>query len=101
VCKYMVPEGYPDNPESGEPFSYEEVPGVTVYYANAVLEDGVLKTLTSRTIAFVGCGTSLGEAEQLAEKACRTVRGKVRYRKDIGTAALFAKRIAHMAELKK
>ncbi|HJJ36061.1 MAG TPA: phosphoribosylamine--glycine ligase [Methanocorpusculum sp.] len=101
VCKYMVPEGYPDSPASGEPFSYDEIPGVTVYYANAVLEDGVLKTLTSRTIAFVGLGKSLEEAEKLAETACRTVRGKIRYRKDIGTAALFAKRIAHMAELKK
>ena len=102
VCKYMVPEGYPEAPVSGQPFSYEEIPGVTVYYANAVRDDdGVLKTLTSRTIAFVGVGKDLDEAEKLAEAACRTVKGRVRYRKDIGTAALFAKRIAHMAELKK
>ncbi len=101
VCKYLVPEGYPEHPASGETFSFDEVPGVTVYYANTVLEGGVLKTLTSRTIAFVGVGTSLGEAEMLAEAACRTVRGKVRYRRDIGTGQLFAKRIAHMAELKK
>lgn len=101
VCKYIVPQGYPENPKSGEPFSFDTVPHVSVYYANTVCEKGVLTTLTSRTIAFVGVGDSLEEAEKWAEMACQTVKGNVRYRKDIGTSDLFAKRIAHMKGLRK
>ena len=40
------------------------------------------------------------EAEIAAETACRNVSGNVRHRADIGTEALFAKRIAHMKELR-
>ncbi|MCQ2376582.1 MAG: phosphoribosylamine--glycine ligase [Methanocorpusculum sp.] len=101
VCKYIVPEGYPEAPKTGEALSFTQINGVTVYYANVVEEDGVLKTLTSRTMAFVGVGKTLADAEQLAEAACRGVRGNVRYRKDIGTEALFAKRISHMNGLRK
>jgi len=39
--------------------------------------------------------------EKLAESACRQVSGNVRYRSDIGTEALFMKRINHMKELRK
>ena len=101
VCKYIVPEGYPEAPKTGEPLTFDNVEGVTVYYANVVEEEGTLKTLTSRTLAFVGLGKNLAEAEKLAETACRSVRGCVRYRKDIGTAELFAKRISHMNGLRK
>ena len=101
VCKYIVPEGYPEKPQTGETLSFTQPEGVTVYFANVVDEGGELKTLTSRTLAFVGVGKSLPDAEALAEAACRSVKGKVRYRSDIGTTALFAKRITHMDELRK
>ena len=51
-------------------------------------------------MAYVGIGDSLAEAEKYAESACRNVSGNVRYRSDIGTETLFAKRIAHMKELR-
>ena len=57
-------------------------------------------TQTSRTLAYVGMGETLEEAERNAEQAASGVRGAVRYRRDIGTRALLDRRIAHMKELR-
>ncbi len=100
VCKYIVPAGYPESPHAGDPITLGTHENTVLYYANVVEDDGVLKTQTSRTMAFVGVGESLDEAEAAAEAACRNVSGNVRHRSDIGTSALFAKRIAHMKELR-
>ncbi|NMB79149.1 MAG: phosphoribosylamine--glycine ligase, partial [Methanomicrobiales archaeon] len=100
VCKYLVPEGYPDAPVSGQPLTIGDHEGALVYYANVEENDGRLVTLTSRTLAFVGMGDTLQEAEQHAEKAAASVTGKVRYRRDIGTQQLLDLRIAHMKELR-
>ena len=99
VCKYLVPEGYPDTPASGEPLTVGDHPGSLLYYANIEEKEGSLMTLTSRTLAFVGMGSTLEEAEQHAEKAAAAVRGRVRYRRDIGTRKLLDQRIKHMKEL--
>lgn len=100
VCKYLVPKDYPEHPHAGDPITLGSHENTILYYANVVEENGVLTTQTSRTMAFVGIGSSLGEAEAAAETACRNVSGNVRHRSDIGTEALFAKRIAHMKELR-
>ena len=100
VCKYIVPKNYPEHPHAGDPITLGPHENTILYYANVMEEDGVLKTQTSRTIAFVGVGATLTEAEKAAESACRSVSGNVRHRTDIGTEALFAKRIAHMKELR-
>ncbi len=100
VCKYLVPEGYPDTPHTGDPVSLPKNPGALLYYANVEKNtDGSLVTLSSRTLAYVGMGETLEEAERNAEQAASGVRGAVRYRKDIGTAALLGQRIRHMKEL--
>jgi len=100
VCKYIVPTNYPEKPHAGDVITLGPAENTVLYYANVSLEDGVLKTLTSRAMAYVGVGNSLCEAEGYAENACRNVSGNVRYRSDIGTETLFAKRIAHMQELR-
>lgn len=100
VCKYLVPEGYPDKPHAGDTITLGPHAGTILYYANVVEENGMLKTQKSRTMAFVGVGESLGTAEAAAEAACRNVSGLVRHRSDIGTKALFTQRIAHMRELR-
>jgi len=100
VCKYIVPEGYPGTPRAGEPFALGKAPDATLYYANVEERNGRLRTLTSRTIAFVGTGATLAEAERVAEQAASGVRGRVRHRRDIGTQALLDRRIAHMKELR-
>jgi phosphoribosylamine--glycine ligase len=100
VCKYLVPEGYPDAPHAGDPIHVGEMNGAITYYANVEERDGSLVTLTSRTLAFVGIGDTLESAEHIAERAAASVKGLVRYRKDIGTAKLLSQRIAHMKELR-
>jgi phosphoribosylamine--glycine ligase len=101
VCKYLVPEGYPDTPHAGDPVTLPDNPRALLYYANIEKNAaGTLVTQTSRTLAYVGRGETLEEAERNAEQAASGVRGAVRYRRDIGTRALLDRRIAHMKELR-
>lgn len=100
VCKYVVPEGYPDKPVKGKRIIVGAVPdGVKVYYASVdETSDGLVMT-GSRAIAFVGIGDSISEAEILAESACCKVEGPVFHRKDIGTEVVVQKRVEMMKEL--
>jgi len=100
VCKYIVPTGYPDSPAKGDPITIGSQTGALLYYANVEEQEGKFSTLSSRTLAFVGIGSTLEEAEQHAELSASAVKGRVRYRRDIGTRALLDRRIAHMKELR-
>ncbi len=101
VCKYIVPEGYPDAPNTGDPLTIGKIQGaVLLYYANVEEREGRLFTQTSRTLAFVGVGKTLAEAEKTAESAASSVTGKVRHRRDIGTENLLAQRCDHMKALR-
>lgn len=101
VLKYVVPEGYPDNPKSGDKIEIAEIPSeVKMYFGSVNKRDDGLYLSSSRAIAFVGIADCLEEAEQLAQSAVDSVKGPVFYRKDIGTSALIQKRIDHMAELR-
>jgi phosphoribosylamine---glycine ligase len=99
VCKYLVPEGYPDSPISGQPLTLDDAGDALLYYANVEERNGSLYTLTSRTLAFVGTGETLQEAEEVAEAAASSVRGRVFHRSDIGTAELLERRCRHMQEI--
>lgn len=100
VCKYLVPNGYPDKPVAGEKIEVGEVPeGVLAYYSSVDQREDGLYLSGSRAIAFVGVAKTIFEAERLAESAVSTVKGPVFYRKDIGTAELINKRIKMMQEL--
>ncbi|MFH0967078.1 MAG: phosphoribosylamine--glycine ligase, partial [Methanobacteriota archaeon] len=73
VCKYIVPEGYPDDPQNGGSISTGEAGPALLYYAS-VVKDGVhLITQSSRTMAYVGIGDTLDEAELIAESAASQV----------------------------
>lgn len=100
VCKYLVPEGYPEAPQAGDVITLGPHRNALIYYANVEKRGDDLVTLTSRTLAFVGIGETLEQAEKAAEQAASEVKGKVRHRRDIGTSALLEKRIAHMKELR-
>ncbi|RXE55459.1 phosphoribosylamine--glycine ligase [Methanoculleus taiwanensis] len=99
VCKYLVPEGYPDNPISGRPLTIGDAGKALTYYANVEEQNGTLHTLTSRTLAFVGIGDTLEEAEAVAEGAAASVSGPVFHRRDIGTRELLDRRCRHMQEI--
>jgi phosphoribosylamine---glycine ligase len=101
VCKYLVPKGYPDAPHAGDTITLSENHKALLYYANVEkTASGSLATQTSRTLAYVGMGETLEEAERNAEQAASGVKGAVRYRRDIGTRTLLDRRIAHMKELR-
>lgn len=99
VCKYLVPEGYPAAPQVNKPLSLGDTGKALLYYANVEETPQGLRTLTSRTLAFVGRAATLEEAEKIAEHAASSVQGHVFHRRDIGTRALLDRRIAHMKEL--
>ena len=97
VCKYAVPEGYPDSPVKGEPI---DVSGVTnsdgLFYASVDIQNGQLVEAGSRTVAIVGIADTISEAESIAEKEVSSISGPLFHRTDIGTEAVIQKRINHM-----
>ncbi len=101
VCKYVVPEGYPDNPVRGKPIDISLVTSRDTLYLAAVdqSEVGLVET-GSRTAAVVGVAESLEEAERIAEKEIRAIKGPLFHRKDIGTTELIQKRVEHMRKLR-
>ena len=101
VCKYAVPNGYPDNPIKNKKVSLGKIPkGARVYFASVDKRDDGLYMLGSRTIGFVGIASSLAEAEKIAEKAVKAAKGPMFHRSDIGTKALIQKRIDHMKRIR-
>ncbi len=101
VCKYLVPEGYPDNPKKGGKIDIGPVPqNVKMYYASVDQTDEGIILGSSRAIAFVGIADDLSEAEKMSEAACGSVTGPVFHRRDVGTQELISKRIAMMKELR-
>ena len=101
VCKYLVPEGYPDHPVTNQSIFLpsEDSPAI-IYYASVIREDDHLITQNSRTMAFVGLGKDLKTAEEIAEESASSVKGPVRHRKDIGTEILLSKRIKNMKDIR-
>ncbi|MFH1424649.1 MAG: phosphoribosylamine--glycine ligase [archaeon] len=105
VCKYLVPTGYPESPESGAKVSIDEEEitrlGAKLYYASVDLKDGELYTSTSRSFGITGFADTIEEAEKIAESAISSVQcDKLFYRPDIGKPELVQKRIDHMKELR-
>ena len=101
VCKYVVPDGYPDNPCKGDKIEVGEIPeGVKVYYASIDSREDGLYLSGSRAVAFVGIADSLPEAEKLAQSAVGAVKGPVFHRKDIGTEALINERVEMMKNIR-
>jgi phosphoribosylamine--glycine ligase len=103
VCKYVVPQGYPENPVKGAKLDMTRVPPETdsfKIYRSAVEErDDALYMTGSRALACVGVGDTLAEAEKLAEEGASSIQGPVFHRKDIGTETLVQKRIDHMIDI--
>ena len=104
VCKYIVPEGYPDTEYAGEKIEVDEKAiedlGAKVFYASVSEDDDGVKLTGSRALGIVAQGESISEAEKIAEKACEFVKGPVYHRSDVGTEELVQKRVNHMNEIK-
>ncbi len=104
VCKYVVPNGYPDKPVKGERIeiddSIEQVDQLKTYFASVDQRDDGLYLAGSRAVAMVGIADTLEEAEKIAQKGVEAVKGPVFYRKDIGTKELIEKRVEMMKLLR-
>jgi len=104
VCKYMVPEGYPDNPKNNVEVQVDEKRiseiGGKVYYASVREENGKIISSKSRSIAVLGVAGSIAEAEGIVESSMKHIKGQLFYRKDIGTRPLIERRISHMKEVR-
>ena len=103
VCKYAVPEGYPEDPKSGARVELDEESAgeALLYYASVDERDDGIYTTTSRSFAVVGIADTITAAEEIAEDAL-AVAGEegLHMRHDIGKPALVQQRIDHMDELR-
>ena len=101
VCKYAVPEGYPDNPVKGKPIDLSRIKNPDgLFYASVDVHEGQLVEAGSRTIAVVSIADSISAAEQIAEMEISSVGGPLFHRSDIGTDALVQKRVEQMGSLR-
>ena len=94
VCKYVVPDGYPENPVKNVPIKidFAKIPdGVKTFFASIdENENGEMILKGSRAIGFVALADTIFAAEKLAEAATKSVSGPVFHRADIGTEASLA-----------
>ncbi len=104
VCKYLVPQGYPTAPLKGEEILVNEPAvssaGARIYFGSVDERGGKIFTTSSRSIAVLGVGNNLPEAEGKAQSAVSAIAGRLFYRRDIGTRGLVQKRIDHMRLLR-
>jgi len=105
VCKYVVPEGYGVKSMADQPIDVDEEmikqEGAILFYASVNRKDDKIYTTSSRSLAVVGIGNSLEEAEEICERGLKHIRGEhIFIRHDIGTKELIEKRIKHMKELR-
>lgn len=103
VCKYAVPQGYPDDPADGVKLDIEhvEVDGAMVFHASVDDRDDGIYSTTSRAFAAVGIGETIAEAEERAEAGLAAVGiDDLHVRHDVGTADLIDSRIEHVSQLR-
>ncbi len=101
VCKYVVPNGYPDNPLKGELINIDNFSDNVPIFLGAVdMQDSNMIATGSRTLAIVGVADTIAQAEQIAQTEVEKIQGNFFHRKDIGTAELINIRIEHMNKLR-
>ena len=101
VCKYAVPEGYPNSPVKNEQINVSKIENPDgLFYASVDIQNGKLVEAGSRTVAVVGVADSISNAENIAEKEVSAIAGPLFHRSDIGTDMVIQKRINHMRSLR-
>ena len=101
VCKYAVPEGYPNSPVKNEQINVSKIENPDrLFYASVDIQNGKLVEAGSRTVAVVGVADSISNAENIAEKEVSAINGPLFHRSDIGTDMVIQKRINHMKSIR-
>ena len=98
VCKYAVPNGYPNKPAKG--FVVDcKIEDLDVYLASVKSSDGQVVACGSRTAAAIGKNKNVFVAEKFAERKISSIGGDLFHRKDIGTKELISRRIDRMEKI--
>lgn len=101
VCKYAVPEGYPDAPVKDVCIDISAVKNKTrLYLASVNAVDGKIYATGSRTAAYVGVADSIPAAEEISEKEVCGISGPLFHREDIGTERLIQHCVDDMRRLR-
>ncbi|MBP2029118.1 phosphoribosylamine--glycine ligase [Methanohalophilus levihalophilus] len=100
VCKYVVPAGYPDNPDADKEVIFGDMGDAILFYSSVYEMNGKIYTTSSRSAAVVAVADSIKKAELLAQEGIENIIGDLHYRSDIGTEALIAKKVNHMKEIR-
>jgi phosphoribosylamine--glycine ligase len=101
VCKYAVPDGYPDMPVRNVAIDISAVKNkACLYLASVNAADGIIYATGSRAAAYVGVAESIFAAEEVAEREVCGISGPLFHREDIGTSQLIGKRIDEMRRLR-
>jgi phosphoribosylamine--glycine ligase len=105
VCKYIVPEGYPEKlyqylDVDLDEGSLQKIDGLKYYYSCGLDDTGKLNVGTERGIAFIAKAPTIEEANEKVEMAISLVDGKFYYRKDIGTNDMINLKIANVNRLR-
>ncbi len=101
VCKYAVPEGYPDKPMKNFVVDFSRVHDKNNLYLGSVNKtDHMIIAAGSRTAACVGIANTIFEAEKIAEYQVSMINGPLYHREDIGTEPLIQNRIDQMTRLR-
>lgn len=101
VCKYAVPEGYPDHPKTNVPIDISAVKNKSCLFLAAVnyVDNKILAT-GSRAAAYVGIAECIPIAAEIAEREICAVEGPLFHRVDIGSETLIQERIDAMQKLR-
>lgn len=101
VCKYAVPNGYPDKPVKNLPINLNKIENPdSLFYASVDIKDNELVESGSRTVASVGVADSIFSAEKIAENEMLKIEGPLFHRSDIGKKKLIDKKIKHMNSIR-
>jgi phosphoribosylamine--glycine ligase len=101
VCKYAVPIGYPEEPVKNKPINLNKIENPdNLYYASVDIKNDILVESGSRTVAYVGTGSTIFSAEKIVEREISKVEGPLFHRSDIGKKELINKKIDHMKSIR-
>jgi phosphoribosylamine--glycine ligase len=101
VCKYAVPQGYPDNPAKNFDVNFSEVNNQEHLFLGALHQQRDKTIATgARTAAYVGVADNIFTAEEEAEREISKIEGLLFHREDIGTERLIRRYINAMARIR-
>ena len=101
VCKYAVPNGYPENPVKGKTIDISKIKNPDLlYFASVDQESNNLIETGSRALAVIGIADTLVDAENIAQSEIARIDGPLFHRKDIGSAELILKKVENIKKLK-